>query len=229
MRTSDAAVSSGSQVIQRLSLPVATQASVALSAQKVVFAFNGKSGGGKSAAQEYLFRAFGVPVVPKVSDRPPRIGATGPGDPVCVSPDHFTRMACHPSFYAYEYGGFRYGFSGQDLAGLLTTCQATSVIVADHGVFHALEADLHGGARFVPCFIESAAGILWSRLRAAGYPEAEIQARVARSASIVAAYEAEPDLYQVVIDNNKDWPHFTQQLMQLARHNELRPRPAAAA
>lgn len=196
---------------------------------KIVFILNGISGSGKTTAANDLAASYGVPAALKFSDRISRSGATGVGDPVCVSRDDFTRIACRPRFYAYVFGGFRYGFSAPDIACLLTLSEAVSVITADHAVIRALQADFTGVAHIVPVFIKTDHDVVVQRLRSAAYPEAEIQNRIARSTSIIAAYEAESDLYQVVINNNGTWSHFERQLAELACHFGLRRRAVVAA
>jgi guanylate kinase len=178
---------------------------------------NAGSGAGKTAAVNYWHERHGVPAVVKFSDRRPRSGASaGPGEPLCIAPADFTRLAARSGFYEYAYGGRRYGFSRHDIENLFTVSSVVSVIVADHAVIRQVQWDFAGLAEVVPVFINTDHNVLLRRLRSAGYPEVEIQARVSRSASIMAAFEAEPDLYRVVIDNNRDWDWFETQLCAVA-------------
>jgi guanylate kinase len=192
---------------------------------KFVFVFTSASGGGKSFAVEFLADRFGVLVVPKFSDRPPRSGSSaGPGEPVCVSADEFSRLVSRPGFYQYRYGEYRYGFFRHDIVRLLQVSVALLLIVGDLGVVRALESDFVGIARIIPVIIRTDADLIRERLRRAGYAEREITARMQRSAQSTNAVEA---AFQHVLDNNVDRPWFEAQLRDLANHYMARQVVAA--
>lgn len=168
-------------------------------------------GGGKSAAVDYWFQRYGIPSGLKVTDRPARstMHSTGPGEPVCISLEDFTRLAVRPGFYQYTYGGYRYGFFRHDLLSLLTLSRVVTVIHSDETVALRLHQDFRGIARVIRAEIRTDGDILLERLRATGASETEIQARINRAST---SGSPAPGVERVVIDNNFDWSWFQSQL-----------------
>jgi len=204
-------------VIERAENTIITEHHLPSPPPPALIVWNGANGSGKSTAHELLVKhGFGYAM--KFSDRPPRHdqGVHRLGDAITCLTEVFDEFVQCPEVCVYQCGKNRYLHIPEQILYMLADHGAGTAITGDQLATVALRDRLDDKAHVVPCYVHTEPLIIEGRLRAAGYTEEQLVRRMNGSHAAATQYRKNPSFYTHVIDNNRDWQWFHDQVQELA-------------
>ena len=171
---------------------------------KCLFIVDGAAGTGKTDLIEYVesnLRNAGV--LKKLTSRPMRDEERRHGttsDLIFLSQAEFDAMRLD---YAYEYRGYSYGFSKQDLTSLLSKYDQAFVIIRSIPVIRRL-AEATESHDVIKVYVHSDPCKTSQRLKAQGYTDNQIQFRLSRIEDTYREYILNKSFYDELLFNKSE-------------------------
>jgi guanylate kinase len=182
---------------------------------KVIFLVDGASGTGKTDLLEYVTSpAVGAGVVLKATTRPMRDYERR--ERVLLDLDFCSRDVFHSMNldYVYTYRKHQYGFSREQLAGLLDRRDRVFVTVRSIPTMRRLKHDF-GRYKVVAIYVHSDIVRIIERLTAKHREATDIAARVATIEQTYEDYRANREFYDEFILNNSDRQRYYETIGQM--------------
>lgn len=169
---------------------------------KNLFLVDGASGTGKTDMIKYVSEnKFGVSYIKKYTTRKIRQYEKESKDKLDLIPITEEEFADLSLEYCYSYGGFRYGFSKNELFKKIKDSKSVFVIVRDTDLIEQLKKDFVG-INVVSVFVYTDRDKIIDRLKNDNHDDDDIDFRIRRLGVAYKAYLDNPDFYDEVIVNS---------------------------
>jgi len=172
--------------------------------KKILFLIDGASGTGKTDLIEYVeSKQINAGILRKMTSRPIREEEKRNKaflDLEFYSQDEFDSMMLD---YTYEYRGYSYGFSKQQLNHFLKLYKYVFIIIRSIALMRKL-VEVTKSAKVIKVYIHSDPSKVEQRLTNQGFTNDQINFRLSRIEEIYREYVLNSSFYDEVIVNNSD-------------------------